>query len=253
MYGCFPHQRANHFYSILLICINGVYNSIKDKSLQLNSNKIVLGITLIGCCISIFVVPNKMDAAVGLVTYRLMMLFFIFLILILASIRMKRWLEVSILVIISYVNISLMIVYYKSTYKMNILVEEIVLISHKIEKNSVVLPINETGYWLNASISNYLGVSKTMVVLENYEASLAHFPIRWNRVDMPYLHIGDVNYHLTMSPQRNKEKNKKKIDYIVVIKGNYKSDSMLGSNQIIQSNYNVSYESDLIKLLKAKL
>ncbi len=50
-----------------------------------------------------------------------------------------------------------------------------------IEPNSVVLPLNCSDNWLALHFSNYLGVQKPMLILENYEATNDYFPLLWNQ------------------------------------------------------------------------
>ena len=45
---------------------------------------------------------------------------------------------------------------------------------------SLFLPLNYDENWLRAHISDYAGCNKPVAVLENQEAALAWFPIKWN-------------------------------------------------------------------------
>lgn len=48
-----------------------------------------------------------------------------------------------------------------------------------IAPNSTVYPVILSDNWLHKHISNYLGADKPMIILENYEARLGWFPLRW--------------------------------------------------------------------------
>ena len=44
----------------------------------------------------------------------------------------------------------------------------------------VVLPVNFSGLWLHDHFSNYLGINKPIILLENYECSKGYFPLKWD-------------------------------------------------------------------------
>lgn len=62
--------------------------------------------------------------------------------------------------------------------------------SNYIEKNSIVLPVNMSENWIEPHFSNYLGVDKPMIILENYEASVGWFPVLWNTSKLPWIKLG---------------------------------------------------------------
>jgi len=53
-----------------------------------------------------------------------------------------------------------------------------------VPDNSIVFPVNLSDNWLEPHFSNYLGVEKPLVILENYEADVSWFPVRW-KAGMP--------------------------------------------------------------------
>ncbi len=62
--------------------------------------------------------------------------------------------------------------------------------SKYIGENSIVLPVNMSENWIEPHFSNYLGVDKPMVILENYEASMGWFPVLWNTKRLPRIMLG---------------------------------------------------------------
>ncbi len=64
--------------------------------------------------------------------------------------------------------------------------------SKQIKPNSIVFQIDmNEGDWLESHFSNYAGIDKPVVILENYEASVGWFPVVWNIQKMPQLLLGD--------------------------------------------------------------
>jgi hypothetical protein len=86
-----------------------------------------------------------------------------------------------------------------------------------IEDNSIVLPVNLSDHWLQPHFSNYLGVEKPLVILENYEANVGWFPVKWNLGTLPEILLGDKNAIEGLSwPSGNHSGKKRQIDYILV-------------------------------------
>ncbi len=50
-----------------------------------------------------------------------------------------------------------------------------------INENSTIYTVRRTEAWFHLHASNYLGIQKEVILFENYEASLAWFPLTWNR------------------------------------------------------------------------
>ncbi len=59
-----------------------------------------------------------------------------------------------------------------------------------IAANSIVLPVNLSDHWLEPHFSNYLGVDKPMMILENYETAVGWFPVKWDD-NMPAVLLGE--------------------------------------------------------------
>ncbi len=75
-----------------------------------------------------------------------------------------------------------------------------------IKSNSVILPLDfspqgkdEQGRviadrnFLFSHASHYLGTEKPLIILDNYEANMGYFPIRWKDETNPYYHLSTGN------------------------------------------------------------
>ncbi|HEC43849.1 MAG TPA: hypothetical protein ENI20_13585 [Bacteroides sp.] len=60
-----------------------------------------------------------------------------------------------------------------------------------VTKNSVILPIRNSGGMLDSHFSQYLGWKKPIVVLENFEATTMYYPLIWNPGGIPAVRLGD--------------------------------------------------------------
>ena len=124
---------------------------------------------------------------------------------------------------------SLFKIYIRETEKVNQIAHEIIEASFQIEPNSSVLPINDNNYWINGHISNYLGIDKPMIILENYEADLNHFPLIWNREVLPIFHLGDsINENEILYTKQSKYK--RQIDYVFILTDN--ANNEMGINEL---------------------
>lgn len=190
------------FISLLLLISYLLFVTIKryfftkkqDSSLSIfrAKNNIWLLVSII-FLLALFVFPDSKGAAIGFVSSRITLFFFLFLITWLSTKKFPFWLHVLVFIIINYVNISLLNIYFSSTKEYEIVTNEISKASLKIESFKTVLPITNSDYWLHKHISNYLGIDKPMVILENYEASLDHFPLKWNWDEIPDLKFGEMS------------------------------------------------------------
>lgn len=59
--------------------------------------------------------------------------------------------------------------------------KEVLKVGELIPQNSTVLPVRALNTWQYHHISNFLGVDKPQLILENYEAAHDYFPIRWKQ------------------------------------------------------------------------
>jgi hypothetical protein len=158
----------------------------------------------------------------------------------------SRWFKMGILIILAYVNISFVLFNCKSIEDVSIISNEIVIASGKIEKNSLVLPINNSDLLLTSHIANYIGVNKPMIIIDNYEVGLDHFPLKWNCNNMPILKFGD--YPIERFCSNNSIVSKENtIDYIVLINDKesiYKTENRDIMRECLNQNYELVYEAE---------
>jgi hypothetical protein len=115
-----------------------------------------------------------------LLTERLILFFFLFLITWLALLKYPKWLHVAALVVLPLFHLLFTGMYYKTLGELS---DEIVLMkeaTRDVKPGSLLLTLNYKDNWLHAHTSGYAGTDQPVVILENYEAGLAWFPVRWN-------------------------------------------------------------------------
>jgi hypothetical protein len=203
------------FYLFILISGYLVINRLKFVKKPVSYRSLTWGLLATGMLAALFIFPDG-TPDLGFVSSRLVLFFFLFFIIFLATQKVPAWISIPAFVIINYVNIALIKVYVVAAEKNRATTEQIIAASEFIEPYSTVLPINESGYWLLGHISNYLGVDKPLVILDNYEATTSYFPLQWNVAEMPQLYTGSPGQTLPQFPQASGSE-KKRVDYIFVL------------------------------------
>lgn len=127
--------------------------------------------------------------------------------------------------------------------------KEIIALGNVIPANSIIKPIRALNTWQYFHLSNFLGVKKPQVILENYEAAHDYFPIKWkNNLEAAYKNQTNNFFNTTIQSK------KYSVDYLVLIgNGNTDNEYELQQIEIAKLNFPKIYQSDFITLYKVKL
>ena len=163
-----------------------------------------------------FVVPDS--ASAGMMSERLCLVFFIYMVLWLSLQTFPNWLCQFSIFIVLIVNFGLLARYIKATKAYNSEASSIYEAANYIAPYSVVLPLNNSENWLDGHFSNYVGTDKPLIILENYEANTAWFPIKWNEKELPNFNLNGSNFELPTFVQTNStnKNNSQIIDYVLI-------------------------------------
>jgi hypothetical protein len=218
--------------------ISGRKNGLRVLFDNLNQSDIWLMIS-IAILILFFQVPNGANA--GMISERLCLLFFIFYIIWIASQPLPKWVGVLSIAMVLYCNLFLLIYHIKTTRDLSNDAVEFNQVSEYIDKNSVVLPFNYSDHWLEGHFSDYMGIDKPLILLENYEASLDWFPIKWNNNAL----LDCIKGHGTCNVCTDLFIESKSINYIVLW-GSIKDTADVCNNkltQMLKEKYNLIHIS----------
>lgn len=242
------------FYSLLFIFIYLIVNKIylfvlKKHKTKLNAFPInnYWSILSIISLILLFMLPDG-NASFGFISSRMLLFFFFFLIIWFSTQKLPVWLKIITFLIINYVNIALVKLYFLTSQSNNNISSAICNAADQIEPNSVVLPLNYSDNKLFDHASNYLGIDKPMIVLDNYEATLNYFPLKWNFKSMPNLTLPFLSYSQSCFNYPKNEQNKKKyIDYIFIINNKENNNPVHCKNEtdtLLSSFFQLKYAND---------
>lgn len=232
------------------------YNLSRKRSfLSENKNILIKSdfwiIATLTICILYFTLPDS-DQVAGFFSVRFGLLIFIFLIIWISTQKISKWVIWLSIISIIYFNVRLNNYYATVIKNLNKIAVNCESAAEYIEPNSIVLTINYSDNWLVGHFSNYLGVDKPIVILENYELGTGYFPLQWKDNSIPNLLLDNIDSGKLSCLQwkTNKSNSKKDIEYVFIL-GEISSEPDTCS-QIITNNYVLIYENESCSLYKIK-
>jgi hypothetical protein len=168
----------------------------------------------------------KDGSSAGMMSDRLCLILFILFLITLLAFPIPKPVLYVISTFSVFINFSLFYYNHKNIMKnYSEHADKMYSISNHINSKSIVLPINMEADWMEGHFSNYIGVDKEIVVLENYEANVGWFPLKWKKDNLPKFIIGSKQTIANINWITNPEsKTEKKIDYILLFGNTTKLD-----------------------------
>lgn len=232
------------FFLFVLITGYHLINRIRKLKKPVTRQSFIWGILVVLLFLALKLVPNTVGGNFGFVSSRLLVFFFLFLIVFLATLRTPLWLKIIAFVIINYANIGLLNVYVHATEKNSAIVEQVIAASALIEPYSTVYPIYSSNDWLFTHVSNYLGIDTPMIITKNYEASLDYFPLKWNYAQLPNLRVSDSPNDTRILYTENPDQHQQ-IDYVFIFSEDSNNpNETLDSYPFLNQNYTLVYKSE---------
>jgi hypothetical protein len=239
---------------VLFLLQNKIVRSIKFKESLIKTNDFLFLVAVVALLL-FFILPDS-DGAAGFVSVRFCYLFFLFFFFALSTSIYPKWFKIislSLVIPIIFIHNYGFNKTIKTQYK---IIKSIVNVSQFIPANSVVLPINFSKNWLSGNFSNYLGIDKPMVILNNYEASTGYFPIHWNFENIPNTLLGNQNQIPNcLEWLRDKSNPSYIIDYVFILI-DYKDEELKCIPTIenaIKQNYILIYSDEYCHLYQKNL
>jgi hypothetical protein len=240
---------TEHFLHILLIILASGF--LLKKITKANDHNIftkgdIITIPLLLCLLLLFITPNGSGA--GMMSDRYCLLLFILGLIWIASRSIPNKFNILIVCLIVMLHLGLLFKHLNGTIKR---LDSDAIAINKVESfinaNSIVLPINLSENWLEPHFSNYLGVDKPMIILENYEASVGWFPIKWNEKSLPNILLGERKSISCIEWASNpNSKNIRQIDNVLIYGNTVRIDDMNWKElkEILLSDFKLKYSSE---------
>lgn len=181
------------FYTLVFMPAYSLLMQFRRKQ-KLDELARLFALLFVGFFALSFAVPNEGLLAGGILTSRIVLFALVFLIAFLAKSEMHVIAQAAVLFVITYVNISCLLIYVGAAQREQEYILEIASAAELTDQGAVVLPFTSTDFWIREHYSNYLGYDKPLVVLENYEASLNYFPVNWTPYGQHVAHVAHADW-----------------------------------------------------------
>ena len=216
---------TGHFLNIFIFLFSiALYKKIiitEKGKFRISETMLTILFPVILSFVALFVITDGSGAA--MMSNRFVLMFYIFLTVFIAATSVRGLL--SNIALIAFIILNFILLSRHHILSINPLSKDAVAVyeaGKKIKPNTLVLPVNLSDNWLQGHFSNYLGAEKPIVILENYEASVGWFPLKWNNEKIPNLTLSGKKSINSVDWVKGNDKNKEKqIDYICIT-GNIK-------------------------------
>lgn len=248
------------FYVIMLLFTYSIIRFLKElkniriKPLLTNLRLYLLIIAFM--YIVLFFIYSNPTRDGGYIPVRIGIIMFLFILCWLSSLDYHYIIKMVSFITILIVNFGILFTVHKNLQKENELVKKILEASSLIKENTVVLPIRNYDHMLDKHNSNFLGLNKPVVILENYEASTYQFPLIWNRAELPEINLGDtILTNVCLSKKFPGESaNECFVNYVIVWGDKKMDECKKDLMDIVIKNYDLIYFSSdpTVKLFELK-
>lgn len=211
----FAYQRVNSVITLVSNLKNTPIFRKIGNVLSKNDIWIILAFIIL---ILYFILPDNAQNA-GYFSMRLGLAFFLFLIIALSTQVYEKWLVWFSVFVISSCHFIMINYYTRVIRDLNEVALSCEETAKHVDPNSLVLPLNYSDNWLVGHFSNYLGIDKPVVLLENYELGVTYFPLRWNENQIPNTTLGshEASDSGCKHWKTNRSNQKRIIDYVFVM------------------------------------
>ena len=230
------------FYLICSLFVAAIIYRIRERrGITIGDSWLVLAFSTLAIY---FFMPDA-TAGGGFISLRLNYYFFIFLIAWICSVRLPLWLTASSAAVSAIASIGFIVSFHDQLKAEDEEAQEYFSVAEHIEEGSVVMPLNYSSNWRYSHFSNYLGYEKDLIILENYEASSALFPVIWKEGYEPFTYMGDIVRKPPCSDiEHYISKTQKQINYIVQWKYAPSDDPCaVQIQQTLEANYREKFRS----------
>ena len=157
------------------------------------------------------------DLASGqFVTLRMLLFFFLFSLAWIGINSVPRWLKIFSVTVFTTVSLWFLNYHYHESKNLSSDAEEYISCAGAIEEGSTVFPIMYPGNVWHANFFSYPGTRKNIIVLDNYEAEVSHFPLLWKPTKSPYAAMNIIPLAVPcMQVERYETITGEKINYII--------------------------------------
>ena len=190
------------------------------------------------------------DSVAGFVSVRLNLMVFLFLILWTSGFNYPGWISVASFLILLFSQYSLLKLHNKSFEGLGSQISEIKVVERYIKERTVILPLDYARSWLSPHNSNYLGINKSVLILENHECNNSYFPLKWKHTKLMQAYTSSDDSRLEYFIRKPSPEIVKQVDYIFVQNKTFLPDTILAE---ILKGYRLKKETNSLLLFENKM
>lgn len=232
---------------LLLVCVIA-WRLIKKELLNPNDLWMFLALFFLGVY---FLAPDQM-ASGGYISLRIALYFTLFALIWISLQKLPSFVFILSMIVSLFCTVKLLDIHTTESLKLSEDANELYLAAPFIDEGKTVLPLNYSGNWLHSNFATYLGSERKMLVLDNYEASTPHFPMKWKENKEPYEIAGDYanSSQPCLTIDRYEKVSGVRVDYITRWYWNeFLTDSCtLEVDSLLAQNFDLIYTSPQGKL-----
>ena len=198
------------------------------------------------------IAPNESGTG-GYFNMRLVLLGFLFLITWLGLQFYGKKSRYVLIVLLMVITFSHNLFKWINVKRKNPYVAEIVKMSEQIKENSVVMPFYFLDDWYMQHFSNYLGISKPLIIIENYECSVDYFPLKWKNDFDVYAayNVKEDAESIHLKWYSRDENRPKTVNYIFILGSSGEMELFNSPTaKLIRNNYILTYQSENCSLYR---
>jgi hypothetical protein len=233
---------------LVLLLFVVTWRVIKKERLNANDLWIVLALLFLGVY---FLAPDQM-ASGGYISLRIALYFTLFALIWIGLQKLPSLVFILSMIVSLFCTVKLLEIHTTESLKLSEDANELYLAAPFIDEGKTVLPLNYSGNWLHSNFATYLGSERNILVLDNYEASTPHFPMKWKENKVPYDIAGDYanSSQPCLTIDRYEKVSGVRVDYITRWYWNeYMTDSCtLAVDSLLAKNFELVYTSPQGKL-----
>jgi hypothetical protein len=175
--------------AVILLLLTGstLYAVLKKKYAVKGNVWIICSLLLL---VLYFTLPNNLSTG-GFVSMRLLLFFYLFLLIWFTSGYIHPVLKGLSVALVLWVSFYFLKYHRDGGYILSESAKEYYSLAAHIKENSIVLPLEYSDNWLHNNIAAYLGTTRNIFLLDDYDASSPHFPVTWkNNSESPPVMLG---------------------------------------------------------------
>ncbi len=204
----------------------------------------------------IFILPDSL-ASGGILSIRIIQLFFLCLILWMASLETSSIKSYAMGLFSVGFSCMMMLYHYPTQKGLSEDAQSFIHAGTSLNEHSLVMPLNYSSNWMHTNMCSYMGAVSKAMVLDNYEPTQGHFPLVWKENYNPEKVLGNYtsSNHPCINLNEFEQTFQRKITEVTIWKkenSNLEDSCNKSVSALLNEQFKVTYQDNNIQLLTRK-